>query len=114
MTAVPVLDPTRWWECPSCHRQETTREPRPHAPFHACTAQRGAWVPSVEVRNNHGLTGVRHVVSERDDYVGRELGLRYADGRPIMSVVTERADGSNDCAVYPGLAQSTMEAISNG
>ena len=114
---IPVLDPTRWWECPSCGRQETTREARPHAPFHACTAQRGAWVPSVEVHNNHGLAraAVRHVVRPREDYVAGEIGLRYDEaGTPVMSVVTERADGSNDCAVFPPTARATLEMTSHG
>lgn len=106
-----LLDPTRWWECPSCHRQETTAVALPHAPFHVCTAQGGAWVPSVEVHSNAGLAlgAVRHVVNERADYVGQELGLRYADGRPVMSITTERADGSTDCAVFPGTARVTWE-----
>lgn len=107
---IPLLDPTRWWECPSCHRQESTREIRPHAPFHECPAHAGALVPSVEVHHNRGLArgAVRHVVRPREDYVGTELGLRYAAGVPVMSVVTERADGSNDCAVFPATAQGEM------
>lgn len=111
MTASILAPPVKWWECPSCHRQETTSEARPHTPFHACSALRGAWVPSVEVHDNHGLAAgaVRHVVNERQDYVGREIGLRYADGRPVMSVTTERADGSNDCAVFPGVARASLE-----
>ncbi len=113
MSTPPILDvPTRCWECPSCGRQETTKEARPHAPFHACTAQRGAWVPSVEVHTNVGLARgvVRHVVRARDDYVGAERGLRYdAAGTPVMSVVTERADGSNDCAVFPAVARVFQE-----
>jgi len=39
----------------------------------------------------------------RDDYEGADHGatqLAPGDGRPYMSVVTERADGSNDTTVY--------------
>jgi hypothetical protein len=47
---------------------------------------------------------------DREDYVGPEQGLRAdADGRPVMSVITERWDGSNDCAVFPGTASATEQ-----
>jgi hypothetical protein len=36
---------------------------------------------------------------EREDYVGREAVLLDGNGRPIMAVVTERPDGSNDVLV---------------
>lgn len=35
---------------------------------------------------------------EREDYVGKEHVQTDGDGRPIMSVITEREDGQ-DCAV---------------
>jgi hypothetical protein len=38
---------------------------------------------------------------ERADYVGAEKGLRYdGEGRPVMSVITDRWDGSYDTAVF--------------
>ena len=47
---------------------------------------------------------------ERGDYVSGERGLRFdGEGRPIMSVVTTRADGSNDCAVFPAAAVAKKE-----
>jgi hypothetical protein len=45
---------------------------------------------------------------ERADYVGAERGVRYdGEGRPVMSVITDRWDGSNDCAVFPPTATAT-------
>jgi hypothetical protein len=41
---------------------------------------------------------------ERADYLGDEQQRTGDDGRPYMSVVTERADGSNDAHVFPGVA----------
>jgi len=36
---------------------------------------------------------------EREDYVGQEIVQYDGNGRPIMSVITDRADGSNDVTV---------------
>ena len=112
MRSVPILDPTKGWECPSCGKQHVTREPRPHTPMHNCAAQRGLSVPFVEVTSNFGLRkgAVRHVAVERGDYVGQEKGLLYdAEGRAVMAVRTERADGSNDCHVFPAMATASTE-----
>jgi hypothetical protein len=68
--------------------------------------------PYVPVQSNAGLPSgsVRHVVMGREDYEGEALGLRRdADGRPIMAIRTERADGSNDCHVFAPTATVTME-----
>lgn len=108
MADVPLITPPqRWWECPSCHQQHATHEARPHTPLHPCPAHRGVMVPFVPVANNHGIRPgtVRHVVVGRGDYVNGEHGLRTdADGRPVMAVVTERADGSNDCTIFAAAA----------
>ena len=38
---------------------------------------------------------------EREDYVGKEQEqLDPERGRPVMSIVTERGDGSNDVMVF--------------
>jgi hypothetical protein len=48
-----------------------------------------------------GTQKSRHILVERGDFIGREHGISYdTDGRAIMSVVTERADGTNDCTVF--------------
>lgn len=110
---VPILSVEKRWECPSCGRRHVTREPRPHSELHACPAQHGLMVPFVEV---HGTElkkhSVRHVPVEREDYVGTEEGVRFdSEGRAVMAVRTERADGSNDCHVFATAATaSTREA----
>lgn len=107
--AIPVLDPTRWWECPTCGHQHITREPRAHVPMHPCPDRAGLDVPLVEVHTNAGLARgtVRHRVVEREDYEGDAEGLRRADGRPVMAVHTERADGSHDTHVFAPSASAT-------
>lgn len=106
---VPILSTEKRWECPSCGRQVITHEPRPHSELHACPAQHGLVVPFVEVQGT-GLARntVRHVPVEREDYIGSEKGVRFDDeGRPVMAVRTERADGSNDCHVFATAATAT-------
>lgn len=46
----------------------------------------------------------------REDYVGKELVQADEAGRPIMAVVTERPDGSNDCAVLAPTATADWSA----
>jgi hypothetical protein len=107
--AAPVLDPTQHWQCPSCGAQHVTKEPRPHTPFHPCRAQKGLTVPYVVVDRGSELKkhAVRHVVVERGDFIGRERGVRHdGEGRAVMAVRTERADGSNDCTVFAPAAQA--------
>lgn len=99
--AVPILAPERRWQCPSCDRQLVTHDNETKPRLHPCRGLRGILAPFVEV---DGLElrkhSTRHVVNEREDYVGAELVRTDAEGRPVMSVVTERADGSNDCHVF--------------
>jgi hypothetical protein len=50
-------------------------------------------------------TRVQVTINEREDYVGDET-VTSVGGRPIMSIVTTRADGSNDVAVYAPTASA--------
>lgn len=108
--AVILEAPEHRWECPSCGQQDVTREARPHTRMHTCR-KLGIIAPMVEV---HGTElrkhSVRHVVNEREDYVAGELVRRDAEGRPIMSIYTEREDGSNDCHVFAPTATNRQEA----
>lgn len=118
MQNVPVLQPPELrWACPSCPLLHVTREARPHTPLHPCRGHGGVMVPFVPARSNEGPArgSVRHVVVQRGDYVNGEQGLRVdANGRPVMAVVTERADGSNDCTIFAGCAVGTGGAHSLG
>lgn len=105
-----ILRPEFHWECASCGRQHVTHETRPHTPLHPCGAQAGLEVPYSPVP--HGASGlkkfaVRHVINEREDWIGDEL-VQYHQGRPIMNLVTERADGSNDVRVYAPTARGRV------
>lgn len=102
MTRAHLLTaPERRWQCPSCDRQHVTREARPHTPMHTCSALNGLATPFVEVRGDAlAKHSVRHVVVEREDYVGNELVQTDNTGRPVMALRTERADGSNDARVF--------------
>lgn len=102
---VPILElPETRWECPSCGLQDVTREARPHSRMHACRALAGFTTPMVrvvgrELRKN----SVTHRVVERGDWIGSERVQLDGNGRPVMAILTERADG-HDTHVYPPTA----------
>lgn len=108
MRAEPIiLKPEFRWECPSCGQQHVTHEVRPHTPLHPCRGQAGLAVPYAPVpKGAEGLKkhSVRHVLNEREDWIGDEM-VQYHNGRPIMNLITERADGSNDVRVYAPTAR---------
>ncbi len=98
---LPILSaPVRRWECEHCNTRSTTREPRPHSEFHSCPGHGGLTMPMVLQGS-----GARTRVVEREDYVGDE-DVAQANGRPVMSVITDHPDGSNDVAVYAPTAHS--------
>jgi hypothetical protein len=99
-----VIEPIHRWECPSCGLTDVTNRPDPHSRMHACGAQKGLTVPMVEVDRELKRNEVRHVALEREDYEGAERVTKDNEGRPIMAVHTERADGSHDCTVYAPVA----------
>jgi hypothetical protein len=102
---VPLLRAETRWSCPNCTATHLTIIAMPHAPFHNCPGLHGMLAPYVEDGTDCKVEAVA-----RGDYAGDERGLRLdGEGRPIMAVVTTRADGSNDCAVYPAAAVATKE-----
>lgn len=107
--AVELQPPKQRWECPSCGEQRATRDARPHTPMHHCPTLAGLAVPFVAAgRNGLARGAARHVVEERQDYEAGEHGLARIDGRPVMAVRTERADGSNDATVYAPCATARL------
>jgi hypothetical protein len=92
------LSVERHWGCPNCDYTRVTYKSGPQAVIHRCRGLRGLIAPLVE-------DGVRAKVyaRERDDYVGENVVQVDGEGRPIMSIVTERADGQ-DCRVLAPLA----------
>lgn len=102
-----VLNAEKHWECPSCGAQYVTQEPKPHIPMHPCPKLALILAPYVEVTGAElDKHKQRHVVVEREDYIGNELVRVNAAGRPIRSIITERADGSNDNHVFAPTARA--------
>jgi hypothetical protein len=87
-----ILTGEQRWVCPNCDHAEVTAGADNR--FHACPGLAGLLAPMV-------LDGVRARVRSvvREDYVGGEDVQYDGDGRPVMSVVTER-DNGQDCAVF--------------
>lgn len=101
---IPLLQPEHRWECPNCPQVHVTNEPEPHTPFHSCRGLRGLTAPFIPF-------GSRAVVEavEREDYVAGDDVQVDGNGRPVMSIVTRRPDGSNDCAVLAPTATVRAE-----
>lgn len=103
---IPILNPEHRWGCPSCGGMHVTHEARPHVPMHPCPALNGLTAPFAEITGTElDLRTVRHRAVDREDYVGNELVQTDNTGRPVMAVVTERSDGSNDTTVYAPTAR---------
>ena len=99
MTA-PIIRAHFHWHCPKCGAERITHESRPHTPLHPCGRLGGLEVPMVRMG-----TKAKVEVREREDYVGDEV-VRIHDGRAVMSVVTEREDGT-DVAVFAPVARGS-------
>jgi hypothetical protein len=108
---VPILKMTHRWECPACGRQHVTHETRPHTPMHECSRLNWAMAPFVAVTGRElAKHSARLRVVEREDYVGKEVVTTDGRGRPVMAVVTDHADGSNDCHIFAPLATGFPQA----
>ena len=103
MTVFALAGETRW-ACPNCPATDVTHEAGPHTRFHNCPGLAGLSAPMVRA-------GVRCKVEavERQDYVGGELVQTDGNGRPVMSVITTRDDGT-DVAVYAPTAQLNLRS----
>jgi len=101
---IPILQPNHHWRCDGCGFEDVTHEARPHSRFHPCPAMGGLAVPMVR-----GGIKARVTAVEREDYVGDETVQTGAGGRPVMAVITEYEDGSNDTTVYAPLAEAKAE-----
>lgn len=100
-----LLDTRREWWCPNCtvtavtHDVTLTKSGAVRTQYHECRGLGGVSAPMLE-RNERA-----HVYAVvREDYVGKEKGLRYdAKGRPIMAV-HKVTDDTDSCTVFPGVA----------
>lgn len=101
-----IVTPYRAWSCPNCKQTDVTHEARPHVRYHACPGLHGLTAPMIPAGSSAKVTAI-----ERQDYIGSEIVTLNADKRPVMSVVTERADGSNDVAVFAATATAQGESF---
>lgn len=104
--AVAILSATQRWVCANgCDQTFETPTPVPNR-YHTCPKLRMLSAPLVLEG-----TKARVFLREREDYVGRELvQLDPEKRRPVMSIVTERADGSNDTIVLAPTARGSLSA----
>jgi hypothetical protein len=98
-----LLTAVRRWTCPNCTFEDVTTEAEPHSRFHTCRGLKGLSAPMVPAG-----TRCKVEAREREDYVGSELVQTDGEGRPVMSIVTERWDGSNDVAVLAPCATADL------
>lgn len=90
------------WYCPNCGKTDQTENSGPHIRYHTCPKLRFLSAPMVRTGTKAKVT-----IEERQDYVGNELvQLDPELGRPVMSITTTRADGSNDVVVFAATATS--------
>lgn len=95
-----LLEGFQDWECPNCTVTERTRPlPANSSRMHDCAGLHGLTAPLVLAGTDCKVTAV-----ERGDYLNGETQRTGDDGRPYMAVRTDRADGSNDLVVFPGVA----------
>lgn len=101
MAAVLLEPPEQHWVCPNCAQTDVTRG-KPNR-FHRCRGLAGLLAPLL-------LDGTDAAVEAvvREDYVRRERVTLDGDGRPVMAVVTRRADGSNDLLVNAPTATAVV------
>ena len=97
-----LLEGWQDWECPNCHLAERTRPLPPNSTrFHSCPKLHGLTAPLVRAGTDCKVTAVG-----RGDYLAGEEQRTGTDGKPYMAVRTDHADGSNDLAVFPGVARA--------
>jgi hypothetical protein len=105
---VPFLNPPeQFWECPNCDLTDVTNiicgAGEVPSRFHNCKGLRGISAPMVPAG-----TACKVEQVDREDYVGGEVVQTDGEGRPLMSVVTTRDDGT-DCTVYAPCATASSE-----
>lgn len=83
------------WQCSACNTREGTEIDPPFSPMHACKGMAGMSVPLVRVAGRVHLKAI-----EREDYIGNETVQYDGNGRPIMAIVQEYADGHTDATIY--------------
>jgi hypothetical protein len=96
-----LLEAWQDWTCPACHLSERTR-PRPNR-YHNCAKLKGLIAPLVLAGTDCTIRAV-----ERGDYLNGAIQRSDEEGRPVMAVVTEYADGRNDAMVFAECAVARL------
>lgn len=98
--AVHLIQSHQEWSCPNCGISERTPVLPPNASrFHTCPALHMLTAPLVRAG-----TDCKVIAVERGDYLRNAEQRTGDDGKPYMSIITERADGSNDCIAHAEVA----------
>ncbi len=107
MRGAVLLDAWQDWKCPNCGLEDRTRPLPPNAArFHPCPRLHMLKAPLVPAGMDCKVVAVG-----REEYLGSEIQRSGDDGRPYAGVRTERADGSNDLAVFAPLAQGRVSDV---
>lgn len=104
---IPILQPRHEWACPNCVQRDVTSESRPHSRMHACAGSSGLTAPMLPAHLVDDRA-VKVTPKVREDYEGRDIVTHDENGRPIMAVETEYADGRTDLAVYAPTATARV------
>lgn len=97
MSGPVLLEPAvHHWYCPNCHFTDVTREVRPHSRFHVCPKLRGLTAPMLPANMKAKVEA-----KEREDYVKNEMVQTDENGRPVMSIVTTRDEGTDAMVFAP-------------
>lgn len=102
---IPVLAPTDWY-CPSCGFTGQLPPGAKQPAWHICPKLRMLSTPLLPV----GTAG-KHELREREDYVaGERVQLDPERGRPVMSLVTTRDEGT-DAVVFAPTATGSVNVM---
>jgi hypothetical protein len=100
--AVHLLAPEHRWVCPNCDLTDVTHEVPRQVRMHPCAGNRGMTVPFLPEGTNAKVELV-----ERQDYINGDIVQTDDEGKPWMTAVTTRDDGT-DCLVYAPTAKGSL------
>ena len=96
IATAPLVHRIIEWYCPNCGLSDRTMEPKPHTRFHTCPKLHGLTAPMLEASVKAKVEAI-----DRPDYVRGELVQKDDRGRPVMSVLTTRDNGTDAIVFAP-------------
>lgn len=103
--SIPILGGPANFECPNCTSTLSLPQTPTKPVLHPCRGLKGLLAPMVSAGTPCKVEAI-----QRDDYIGKDIPHYDGEGRPIMSVVTTRDDGT-DCQVMVPTATARLEDI---